>query len=154
MDSEDLYWVLGGLFLPIAMAFYSGVIIKRHEKTIMAFYWALREKYTHSYVTPNKVVNFVRKCCRMKAENSIHWVVCIFHYLQIVMVTSPIFMLLLPIFIPLEKAIGICYIIGLGPYGVIAFMDGAFLILQVHRCKRIKKTNPKYAKREFYDWRG
>ena len=80
--------------------------------------------------------------------------ICLYHYLQIVMLTGPIFMLFLPVFLPIGKAIVISYVIGLGPYGLMGLIDGIFLNLQIQICKKIKKTNPKYSKADFYNWRA
>ena len=70
------------------------------------------------------------------------------------MLTGPIFMLFLPVFLPIGKAIVISYVIGLGPYGLMGLIDGIFLNLQIQRCKKIKKANPKYSKADFYNWRA
>ena len=154
MNSEDLWMILAGIILPFVAIFLSGVSIKRHEKCISSFYWALREKFARSYLKQNKVIKFVRKRLGMDADESVHWIICFFHYLQIVMVISPILILILSLFVQLEKSIVICFIIGLGPYGFICITNEIFTVIQVQRCKKIKKINPKYSKSDFYDWRG
>ena len=154
MPSEDLSMILLGIIASVALAFYCGVIIKRHERTISSFYWALSEKYVHSYVTPNKVVKFVRKRCGLETNHKVHWMICLFHYLQIVMVVLPPFMLIHLFFLPAGQTALLLYIVGVGPCGLIGILDGMLLFLQCCRCEKIKKTNPEYAKRELYNWRA
>jgi len=154
MKYYDLWMIALCLIIPFICFFYSGVIIKRHEKCISAFYLALREKFPHSYVKQNKIVMFIRSRHGMETYGSVHWMICFYHYLQIVIAFSPIFTLILPFLFPLEKAIVMCFVIGLGPFGLISIIDPIFLIVQIQKCKKIKKENPKYSKRDFYDWRG
>lgn len=155
MSSEDKGLVLLGIILPFVAFFLAGSLIRRHERYLSDFYWALRETFPRKYVKQNKLIKFVRKRLGLETKNSIHWLICLFHYFQIVMVVSPIFTSFLYLFIPVGNAIVISYVIGLGPYGVISIMDDILMLIQVQRCKKIKKTNSIYSGRDFKGtWRG
>ena len=154
MNSDDmLFMILVCLFAPILLAFYSGVLIKRHEKSVSAFDYLLREKYPRSYVKPNKVVKFIRKCCGIKTKKNVYWVHCIYNYLQIVMAVSPVIMIILFFFLPFEDVTFISLIIGLVPFAFIVFLDIISLFAQWHKCDKIKKSDSKYANLE-YHYRG
>lgn len=155
MSSEDIWLALLSFILPFVLFFFSSTVIKRHENCIDAFYCALREEYSGSYIKQNKPVSFLRKCYGLDIRGTIHWMIGFFHYLQIYMVSSPILMLLSSLFLPLNKVIIMCLIFGQAvPYALISINCEVLTLLQVHRCRRIKKTNPKYSKREIKPWRG
>lgn len=125
-------------------------IISLYENFVQEFYWGLSEKYVHSYFQPNKVIKFVRKCLGLETKRKLHWVTCLFHYLQIAMVVSPVFMLPVLICIPLEYSLMLCLFIGFAPFGLMFAINIPFEFIQWIRCEILKKTNPMYANREFH----
>ena len=133
----------------LVVFFATRVLIYRNEYFVWEFYWGLSEKYARSYVKPNKVVKFVRKCFGLETKRKLHWVICLFHYLQIAMAISPIFMLPVLICIPLEYAFTLCMFIGFAPFALMFLINIPFFILQWIRCEILKKTNPMYANRDF-----
>ena len=147
-----LMW--GGIIGSFVMFFLSGVVIRHHEKCIRSFYWPLREKFPRSYVNQSKIVRIVRSLFKIDTQGSIHWLIRLCHYFQLSSLIAPILMLILPLFLPMERFIVLCFMIGWGPFVLISLIDGPFLIVQVAKCKKIKKENPKYSKKDFYDWRG
>ena len=154
MTSENLCLITVGLIMTCVFFFFSGVTLKRHERTIVGFYWALREKYPHSYIKPNGIIKKVRNFFKMEDDDTVHRLICLLHYFQLVMPTAPLFLLFLPLFMPLEKAIVVFCIVGMAPFTLICFTQEILLIVQCIRCKKIQKTDPKYKDRVFYNWRG
>ena len=53
-----------------------------------------------------------------------------------------------------EKIISIGFLISGGHFGVIAITEYLLMIVETSKCIKIKKENPKYAKKDFYNWRG
>jgi hypothetical protein len=153
MDSEVLLIVLFMLLLPYGALWRSIGLIKRHEDAFMAFYYPLREKRPRSYVKQNKVITYVRRKIRMDTDDTIHWVICFCHYMQIYCVFAPVWMLFLLIFLPLSDALLISWVFGDGVPLVTFFLwiDGLSFLLDI-RCQIIKKKDPKYAKREIKFW--
>ena len=154
MSHEDIV-KMGPLFIFVFLIlfFISRNIIFHHENFVREFYWALSEKYCHSYFTPNKVIKFVRRRFGLRTKRKLHWVVCFYHYLQIAMAISPAFMLIVHIFIPPEYAHLLSFLIGVFPFWLMFIIHIPFALLQWIRCEIIKKTNPLYANREFHDRR-
>ena len=149
-DTKDL--LLIGIALPFVVVFLSGINgLKRQEKQISDFYWPLREKYPRSYVKQNKVIKFIRKCFGMQTKDNIHWMTCVLHYLQLISVISPIFMLITFLFVPLEEIVVAFLVFGFSfPFGLLVILAALFYSLQTWRCVGIKKKDPKHSKREFY----
>lgn len=158
MFSNPIVFVLTYIIGSIVALFLTGVIIKRSERCVDAFYLPLREKYKKSYFKQNKIIKFIRKLYKMDTQNTIHWGYCIYHYIQLLAATSlPIIMILSLFFhtlISYEKIISIGFLISGGHFGVIAITEYLLMIVETSKCIKIKKENPKYAKKDFYNWRG
>ena len=140
------------MVLPLVLVFLSGINgFRRCEEYICNFYWPLREKYHRSYVKQNKTIKFVRKCFGMETKENIHWITCLLHYLQIIATISPVFMLVTFLFIPLKQTVIVFLIFGFSlPFGLCVILHWIFFSLQVLRCVKIRKTDPKHSKRKFY----
>ena len=82
MFSNPISFVLIYIIGSIIALFLTGVIIKRSEKCVEAFYSPLREKYKKSYFKQNKIIKFIRKLYKMDTRNTIHWGYCIYHYIE------------------------------------------------------------------------
>lgn len=158
MISNPISFVLTYIFGSVVALFLTGVIISRSEKCVSDFYLPLREKYPKSYFKQNKIIKFVRNFYKMDTQSTIHWGYCIYHYIQLTAATSlPIIMMLSLFFhtlIPYKKVISIGLLILWGHFGVIALTDYLLLLVETSKCKKIKKENPKYAKKDFYNWKG
>jgi hypothetical protein len=158
MFSNPISFVLTYIIGSVVALFLTGVIIKRSQKCVSAFYSPLREKYPKSYFKQNKIIKFIRNFYKMDTQSTIHWGYCIYHYIQLTSATSlPIIMILSLFFhtlIPYEKVISIGFLISCGHFGVIALTDDLLLLVETSKCKKIKKENAKYAKKDFYNWRG
>lgn len=143
-----------GLIMPVALFFLFGINgLSRSEKIIRGFYWVLRDKYPRSYIQQNKIIRRIRKCFGLKTKGSIHWVTCLVHYIQLFVLLSPIFMLITLCFIPKETVIIMFLFIAVFiPFVSCVILHGVFTFLQILRCEKIKKTNPKYSKHnlEYY----
>lgn len=150
MDFVELCMIL--VIAPFVVIFSSRYMIKQDEDIIRAFYVPLRKKYTHSYIKQNKLIQIIRKRLRLYTDGTIHWMISVCHYLQLVMAVVPILVLPLMLFMPIINVFLIYSIVGLGPIGLIVFIESAFRVLQVQRCKKIKKTDPKYSKCEIHHW--
>lgn len=159
MISEDNMWLLqAGPFLYIILFWRISVWLKRHERYISDFYWALKEKYPRSYIKQNKVIRFIRKFLGMNTKERIHWMFCFYHYLQIIMLITPIFLLVICWFIPLEITVMIFGWFGIGPNVFVAVIDTWFMMIQCFRCERIRKRDPKHKRCQFqsektWNWR-
>ena len=152
MASNILWLLLVGIPIPFVLFFFAGIFsLKRKENEIREFYWALREKYFHSYIKQNKIIKFIRKCLGLETKKHIHWITCLLHYIQIVTFISTILVMVVLLFVPREDLIGILWLIGIAvPFGVFFILLGIFHFLQLLRCEIIKKKDPKYSKREFH----
>ena len=139
---------------PFILFLVSGILIKRHEKCLREFYWVLREKFVYSYIRQNRIVRLLRKCFKMQTEGTIHWLVFVYHFIQIAMAISPIYMILMSLFLSLEETIILCLIIEHGLFGLFWVSIEIFTILQMLRCERIKKKNPEHSTRRLYPWHG
>lgn len=131
---------------PFILVWQSQRVRKGHERSVREFYTALRKKYVHSYVRQNRLIKFIRKPFGMKTDGTIHWLTAFSHYLQIMMLFGPVLLLILPLFLPAKITFGICGAITMGPLCLIGLITIPFDILQLCRCKKIKKTNPVYSK--------
>ena len=141
------------MLLYFFMLIQSGIAIKRNENAFREFDFPLREKYKCSYIRPDKVVCFVRKCYGLNKCNRVHRITCVLHYLQIVMVVSPVFLLPAFVFVPLEKVGFVCLLITLAPCALFVYVLVIFSIFQYFRCLKIKKTDSTCAKLQFHDRR-
>ena len=143
MDFENLLTFI----LLYAFAFwYPSYAIQRIERQIVSFYWVLREKYPHSYVRQTKPVRTLRKLFRMENTGTIHWVIGLFHYLQMIILLAPVIALLSFAFY--SKSFNIsCIVIVLLPFGMMCIIGPIHTAIQCYKCKRIRKTNTKYSKR-------
>lgn len=154
--NQDQWWLYPlALLLPIALFFLTGNGIKRCENSVSAFYHPLREKYPGGYVRQNRVVTFIRKLLRMDTQGTIHWTVCAIHYIQPVMASSPVLTMFLLRFYPFNIAVawGLVFFTGVPMAFMMILLEVSTWVL-VLRCGRIKKTDPKYAKRNTRPWRG
>ena len=124
----------------------NGLNLRGFEESTRDFYWPLRDKFPREYVEQNKIIKTVRKWMAMKTKGTIHWMVCVMHYLHICMAIFPIFTLIVFCIIPIEQAI--VYLLMLLPFGMIAILREVYIWQQYARCKKIKKTDPKYAKHD------
>lgn len=151
MTSDTIWLLLVSIVMPFVLFFLSGANgFRRCEEYIYDFYWPLREKHPRSYVKQNAIIKVVRKCFGMQTKNNIHWFTCFLHYLQILMVISPIFMLITLLFVPSQKIIIAFLLLGISlPFGLSVILNQIFFSLQVLRCMKIKKTDNKHSKREF-----
>ena len=158
MFSNPISFVLTYIISSIVVLFLTGVIIKRSERCVDAFYSPLREKYKKSYFKQNKIIKFIRKFYKMDTQSTIHWAYYIYHYIQLIAATSlPIIMILSLFFhtlISYKKIISIGFLISWGHFGVIAITEYLLLLVETSKCKKIKKENPKYAKKDFYNWKA
>lgn len=142
------------VLLSLALFWRMGVSIKRYEGVVIRFYWALREKYPHSYVKQAMPVRFVRKRFQMDSKERIHWVISFCHYLQLVMLAAPIITLFLCLIIPTGCSFASCLKAAVFPCALFSITLRVFLFIQCIRCDKIKKKNPKYAKAELQEWGG
>ena len=124
----------------------NGLRLRGFEESIRDFYWPLRDKFPREYVEQDKIIKTVRKWMALKTSGTIHWMVCVMHYLHILMTIFPIFTLIVFCIIPIEQAI--VYFLMLLPFGMIAILREVYIWQQYARCKKIKKTDPKYAKHD------
>lgn len=158
MDPNVFMLVLQCIIALVVSLFLTGVIIRRSEKCVSSFYYPLREKYPRSYVRQNKIIRFIRTIYKMDTNSSIHWMYCVFHYLQIITIPLSVFVLLIMLIIPscisVEKTVSISMAASLGHFGLISMGDQMLTCVEVSKCKKIKKENPKYAKRDFYQPEG
>ena len=141
------------LIAPLIFFFISGILVKKHEKCISSFYWVLREKYARSYVNQNAVVRLVRKCFKMELEGTVHWLISLLHLLQAATLLSPLYLLIMLLYLPLKNAIAICIFISLALSAPIVILIEVFTLLQMIRCERIKKKYPEHSTRQLYPWR-
>ena len=147
MNTGDL--LLLSIIFPYVIFFLlalNGLNLRGFEESIRDFYWPLRDKFPREYVEQNKVIKTVRKWMAMKTKGTIHWMVCAMHYLHICMTIFPILTLIVFCIIPMEQAI--VYLLMLFPFGMIAILREVYIWQQYARCKKIKKTDPKYAKHD------
>ena len=154
MYPNDCFIILQYVVCLAASLFFSGVVIKRLEKAVSEFSYALREKYKRTYVKQNKIIKFIRGIYKMDTSLSIHWMHCVFHYLQLVAVflSASLFVLFLIIYsrVSFQTAMLICIGISVGHFGIIAIFGRILLCVEIFKCNKIKKENPKYAKCDFY----
>ena len=147
MNTGDL--LLLSITFPYVICFLltlNGLSLRGFEKSIRDFYWPLRDKFPREYVEQDKIIKTVRKWMALKTSGTIHWMVCVMHYLHILMTIFPIFTLIVFCIIPIEQAI--VYLLMLLPFGMIAILREVYIWQQYARCKKIKKTDPKYAKHD------
>ena len=154
MGLDGFWGALQCIVSSILALFITGISIRRVEKYTCAFDYPMKKKYPHSYVRQNKIVKYIRKLYKMDTDNTIHWVICCFHYLQLAAMIAPILVLILSLFVSQETAFCIYLLFSLGHLGVIGLNSKIFLCIQALRCEKIKKENPKYAKSDFYDPTG
>jgi len=149
MDPDLSYMLLFGLVLSFFDPIYVRIVIGRIEINFSMFYWALVEYYPRSYVTPGRVVKFIRKCSRLETKRKLHWMTCLCHYFQVVPLCSLVIMLISLLFLPTEQVVGwLCVIAGVPIAFSAVVYGGLFFFLQAFRCWRIKKKDPKYATHE------
>ena len=137
---------------PIFYILFSGIIIKRHENCLREFYFVLREKHPKFYVKQNKVTKSIRKLFKIKTDGTIHLLVAIFHYEQIGMLLSPLYMLIALIFLPIERS-AVIAIVAANLLFVSFFVTiEIFTLIEMIRCERIKKKHPEHSKKTLYRW--
>ena len=148
--------LLLALILPPIVAFLYGINgLRRSEESIREFYWPLRDKFPREYVNQNRIIKIVRKWMRLKTTGTIHWSTCFFHYFQILLAISPSVMLIAFLITGSDQTVVLFLRFGfLWPLLLLALLDQVFIWIQVSRCKKIKKTDPKYANHEIYPWMG
>lgn len=134
------------IFFPVFAFWYISVAIKRIERFARNFYLELRGRYPRNYVKPNAVVCFLRKFFKMDCNGTIHWIVSLMHYSQIVILATPIISLLMFLVFPANEAVGICLSIALIPFGMVCIIGQIFFATECHKCNKIKKGNPKHSK--------
>ena len=150
---NDSYWIFFiFIFLPFFMFYGTCVTIRRREDAVSCFYWPLRKKYPRSYVKQHKIVKSIRKRFGLDTKGTIHWMHCLYHYLQLVMLISPILLLVLFLFMPPLKAVLISGIFAFGPIVFIALSSDILMIVLALRCEKIKKTEPEYSKCKISYW--
>ena len=123
-----------------------GLNLRSFEEATRDFYWALRDKFPREYVEQNKIIKTVRKWMVLKTNGTIHWIVYVMHYLHIFMTIFPIFTLIVFCIIPTEQTVGL--LLMLSPLGMIVILREVYIWWQYARCKKIKKTDPQYAKHD------
>ena len=149
----EIFAVLMMIFSPYLILWRSAVFAKRHEESFKGFYKPLREKYPRSYRKQNDVIAFVRGISRLNTRETVHWVLCVCHYMQIYYALAPIWMTLLVIFLPINDAIAISMPLGhMLPIIILVFWLDGFSILLYIRCRKIQKKNPKYAEVNIPYW--
>ena len=149
MISEDMILPFMILLCAYPLLFYNtGIAIKHHEVTVVRFYWALREKYPRSYIKQTRPVSYIRRRFGMDHKGTIHWMICVFHYLQFLALPAPIIGVVLYFVFPWEHSIAIVFTIGFFPLTAILIIGKAFAFVQYARCNRIKKKDLRYAKAE------
>lgn len=148
MNYEDLWMLPVGILVAWFLAFRIEKLVRRQEQVVSGFQGALEAKFPRSYVRQNKVIKWIRKRLGLEVNRNIHWISCLFHYLQIIMVIAPVLSLLLLLFLPLDTVIVILWIVGAGMFGLAVFTYPPFALLQIRRCKKIKKADPEKAKRD------
>ena len=147
LNTGDLF--LLSIIFPYVIFFLlalNGLNLRGFEESTRDFYWALRDKFPREYVEQNKIIKTVRKWMAMKTKGTIHWMVCVMHYLHIFMTIFPIFTLIVFCIIPTEQTV-ILFLM-LSPFGMIVILRELYVWQQYARCKKIKKTDPKYAKHD------
>ena len=137
---------------PIFYILFSGIIIKRHENCLREFYFVLREKHPKFYVKQNKVTKSIRQLFKIKTDGTIHLLVAIFHYEQIGMLLSPLYMLIALIFLPIERS-AVIAIVAANLLFVSFFVTiEIFTLIEMIRCEIIKKKCPEHSQKTLYRW--
>lgn len=158
MDHNYFAGVLQCLIGLVGSLFFSGNIIKRAEDGVSNFYHPLRKKYPHSYVRQNKIIRVIRRLFKMRTDMTIHWVCCVYHYLQIIAMVSFILTFVLsPIlhnYVSFWTMLSFDFVISICHVGIIGMTRDLWMIIEEAKCKKIRKEDPKYAKREIYQWRS
>ncbi len=153
MSAEEFEMIVICIITAIIMLFLSGVEIRRSEKCVSRFYYALREKYPRNYVNQNKIIKRIRTIYKMNTNITIHWMYCIFHYIQIIALILPVLLVVLMLILPsfsLKKALFIYFRLSIYHFALISLLEKVLRCIECSKCKKIKKENPKYAKIDFY----
>ena len=112
----------------------------------------LREKHPKFYVKQNKVTKAIRRFFKIKADGTIHFLVAIFHYEQIGMLLSPLYMLIALIFLPTEKAVIIALVTSQALFVLFWITIEIFTLVEMIRCEIIKKKCPEHSQKTLYRW--
>jgi len=149
MNSDDIYILFFALVVPVLIFFGLSRTIRLKEKEISCFYIALKEYYPGSYVEQNKIIKRFRKALKMSTTIKIHWVVRVYHYLQILSIVCYFASQLAFLFFDAFTASLVSLIISVAPCVIALFWQTWFYLLQYIRGNRIKKTDPRFKKCDF-----
>jgi len=144
MNSDDMYMLVLAFFVPVLMFFGLARTIRRKEKDTSDFYIALKEYYTRSYLEKNKTIKRFRKALKMSTTIKIHWVECVYHYLQILSIVFYFASRLAFLFFDVFTASLASLMISVAPCVIALFWETWFYFLQYIRGNRIKKTDPRF----------
>lgn len=131
---------------------FIGIEVKRFERYLSDFRWALRETYPKSYFKQIALIRFVRKLFKADIKISLHWMTVLYHCYQLLALIVLIITFLASLFMPAEYFDAADFYaiknlkFALLPFGVICIAEYIFLLVQYNKCKKIRKTNPKYSK--------
>ena len=149
---KDIYIIICCISLSIFWSFLLNIGIKRIERAFEEFYSPLINEHPKEYVKQSKVIKFIRKHTGFDDFYEIHWIYCVLHFFPIILVLGTPIVLSSRIFTTMEASFKL-YIVFLVTVSVVCrlimFVFGA---VQEIRCSKIKKTNPKYAKRYVLRW--
>ena len=146
MNSDEIYMLVFALVVPVLIFFGLSRTIRLKEEEISCFYIALKEYYPGSYVEQNKIIKRFRKALKMSTTIKIHWVVCVYHYLQILSIVCYFVSRLTFLFFDAFTASLVSLIISVEPCVIALFWQTWFYLLQYIRGNRIKKTDPRFKK--------
>lgn len=152
MDNNELMYSLLAIFSPLIAFFLLKIINFRAERVVCEFNVALKENSPRSYVTQRKLIKVVRRFSGLITGGKIYWAHYVGNYLQCIVVIFPLFLFLLHLLFGINevvfKILNFCVIILV----LWSFFISIVTVRLCFRCKKIKKTNPKYSNCELKDW--
>ena len=122
----------------------AGSKIRRAEKIYMKFRVPLREGHPKEYLKQNKFIKFIRKLSKLSTYDTLHYSIIILHYIQFVILCTPLCLCLFG-FSVFESEM--MYFIAIALESLIFMLVwDTHLAVKEFRCRKIRKTNPKYSK--------
>ncbi len=148
-----MLWIVCCIFNTVFWSFIINVSIKRIERALAEFYHPLRNAHPKEYVKQSRAVKFIRKHTGLSDYDNIHWAYSVLHYLQIILVLGTPVVLSSGFFTTVKEAANIYLVFWLTVTLAFSFFAEGFAFVQAIRCRKIKKTDPKYAKCEVHRWK-
>ena len=130
------------------LQFYLGVLsIRRLEKLYIKFRVPLREGHPKEYFKQNKLIKYIRKRLKLSTYDTLHYSIIILHYVHLVETFTPLCMFLLGVSVVASVSqmalyFGVLYLEAV----VSGLIWNTHAIVKEFRCRKIRKTNPKYSK--------